>query len=372
MPAENVMLKIGGKEYTGWKSVLVRRSVEALAASFDVDVRAFQGTPAEILPGDSVEVFAGKDRLLTGYVDEISQEVDSGERVVTITGRGKTADLVDCSATNKPVTWKGSQKISKIVKDLVTPFGIGLSIESIHADKTTKNFSITTGESPADAINRLCGNRAILPVETAAGNLNLTNLGDIHSVDSLVYGKNVLSASVKVSNAERFYKYIVRGEGGGGGSGWDTTAAFTIEGSAIDSEILRKARVKVFKDTDSTSVKSMKTRAAWEAQVRRGNGIEVTVDIVGWRQSDKSLWRENLLVPIYIAPIGISGSEMLLAGVEYSQGEDGTMLKMTLKQADTFAAEPKADAKKATNNLGWGSGGAAETPVVPEEVDEQP
>lgn len=356
MPVEEITLKVAGKNYTGWKAITVRRSVEALASSFSVDVVAFRETPPEILTGYSVEVFAGKDRLLTGYVDEIDPEVDGDARSISIAGRGRTADLVDCSATNKPIKWAGNIKISKVIKDLITPFGIGLATESDKADETTKDFTLTTGESPADAIQRLCAKKAILPLETPAGNLYLTNLGNLHSVDALVYGKNVMSASAKISNAERFYKYIVRGEGGGGGNGWVVGPVSEIEGSAIDSEITRTTRVKIFKDDDSTTAKTMKTRAAWEAQVRRGKGIELTVTIFGWRQSDGTLWRENLLVPIDIPPVGISGADMLLTSVEYGQGENGTTLRMTLKQADIYAPDPKPDAKKSTNNLGWGEG----------------
>lgn len=364
MPVETVTLKVAGQEYTGWTSVSIRRSIETLASSFDVSIVDFKGAVPDIIPGDPVEVYAGKDRLVSGYVDEVNPEVTGEDHSISIAGRSKVADLVDCSAGNKPGKWAGAVKLSRIIKDLVEPFGVGLSIVAEQAEATEKDFTLTLGESPLDAIKRLCAGKAILPIDTTAGNLHITNTGSLRSVDALVYRKNVMQASAKISDVERFYKYLVRAEAGSEGAGWQAGPVAMVEGSALDGDIRRQSRIKIFKDDDGATAKIVKTRAAWEAQTRRGKGVELTVQIFGWRQSDGTLWRENLVVPIDIPPVRISGVDMLVSEVLYTQNKSGTILKMTLNRADTYAPEPKKNAKSAVNTLGRTPTEPA-TPVAP-------
>lgn len=358
MPIEVVTLKVAGKDYTGWSSVSVRRSIENLAASFSLSVVDFDGDPVDFRPGLPVEIYAGRDRLLVGYIDEVSPDIDAGNHSISVSGRSQTADLVDCSAANVPTSWKGSVALSRIVTDLVSPFGIGLSTVASGTDDAVRDFALSIGESPLEAIARLCADRGILPIETPSGNLHLTNTGNSDAIDALNYGQNIKKASARISNVERFSKYTVKGGGGSSGAGWGgddapSSPSVSVTGTAEDDGIER-FRPKIFKADDTMTTKSAQTRAAWEAQTRRGKGVDLSVEIYGWRQSSGALWTINLSALVNIKPVRIEGVRMIVSEITYEQTDSGTTAKLVLKRAETFQAEPKKIAKaKGGGGMKW-------------------
>src|SRR4051812_44450714 len=92
---------------SGWTSVRVTRGIERLPSDFEISMT--ERYPGEIgaisvHPGDQCTIQLGRDTVLTGYVDRYIPSIDGCSHSICITGRGRCADLIDCSAE-----WPGNQ-----------------------------------------------------------------------------------------------------------------------------------------------------------------------------------------------------------------------------------------------------------------------
>src|ERR1700730_2629799 len=89
-----------GRELGGWTAVAVDRGVELLPSNFRVDLTERypgQAGQAPVEPFKPCEVYLGLDKILTGYIDLYWPHEDANSHLVSIQGRSKTEDLVDCS-----------------------------------------------------------------------------------------------------------------------------------------------------------------------------------------------------------------------------------------------------------------------------------
>src|SRR6195256_1471631 len=94
---DELVLNVGGTQIRGWQRVLVTRPLNAIPASFDIQLtEKYPDSPdVAVKPGDECTVTIGADLVLTGYVDQYAVTISPGEHTIKITGRSKSQDLVD-------------------------------------------------------------------------------------------------------------------------------------------------------------------------------------------------------------------------------------------------------------------------------------
>jgi prophage tail gpP-like protein len=367
-----VTIQVGTIRLTGYKNITVRRGISALAGSFEFDIIdiAKNGLPG-IGPGYPCSIFCGKDKLLTGFVDNVIPDVSDTDSTLKVTGRCKTADLVDCSIVHSPATWSKPMNILKLCQEIVKPFGIKVILQTTTSVDIINNLTINCGESPFEVIKRLCDPRALLPISNTNGDLVLTTTGRIRSFDNLIFGVNVKKANASHDFTQRFTRYIVKGSKPTDGSGWDTKST-QIYGEATDNELKQfctsRFRPKVFTADSGLTTALAKKQAAWHAQIAAGKSNAVTVVHRGWRQTNGSLWRENFIVNADIPPLRISKTkELVISEIQYSLSEDGQIITMQLNRPDTFAGDPAADVKRKKEIWGgWGQPTAPATAIQEE------
>jgi prophage tail gpP-like protein len=353
--SNEVSLTINGKRYLGWQEVSIRRSIETFAGSFDMSlVDSWKGKEAfEVKPEMACTVYIGRDLLIKGFVDEVSVDVGSSNHSLKVRGRCRSADLIDCSCLHKPGSWNKSMKIDKICEEILAPFGIKIINEIGDLGEKVQGFTIDSGESVFDIIKRLCDMRSILPIADIQGNLVFSSPGKSRSTDSIVYGVNVESASSTFSFMDRFKQYIVKGSRTSEGTGWDKSNVQVV-GTATDPQISRY-RPKVIVSDRRLSTKLAQNKARWEAQVRAGKSAEVIVTLPNWRQSDGTLWRENLMTIVDLEPLKIKQAEMVVVQVTYNYGLNGTSINMSLRRPDIYKADPSlvVQKRKKSSQAGW-------------------
>lgn len=355
MSNDELTLQIGSDLYTGWKSITVKRSISRMASTFELSLTdAWNTEPLPFMEDTFIKILVGKEPLITGYIDEITPDIGPNSYDFGITGRCKTADLIDCSAINKPGTWK-KLNILQICNRLIEPFGLSVSMVEAPGAAIAE-VTINAGQSPFDIINALCKERALLPLGNVEGNLFLTVAGNENADDSLVYGEdgNILAVRGNFNYKERFSIYQVKGQRKTEGDGWNKST-INIFGEARDENVGRY-RPKLFTTNSLLTSADATKRAAWEAQVRAGKSNVLTVTVDGWRQSSGQLWRENQNVYTYIPALRVS-AEMIIDEVEYTLNDSGRNCTMKLVSPDTFAPEPKKVRKKkaVSNKYGWRS-----------------
>lgn len=323
-------LHIGGRVYEGWTGVTVTRTIEDAASAFSLDATIRypgSGNPVQILPGATCRVSLDDLDVITGYIGAIGVQTDSDGSAVTIAGRSKTGDLVDCSPTWKGGVWT-RRTISQIASDLCAPFGI--EVVTLAESDPIPSVRVQTGETVFDLLDRLARLRGLLLTDDAAGRLVITRGGLTSARGGLTLPGNVLESSVALDVSKRFSDYICRGQTVGDDQGSGTTVS-AVSGSAKDAIVERHRPLIV---TPPTAVDRAGARAfaAWEASTRAGKSISYNCKVVGWRQwesDDAPLWTPNEVVRVQDTSCGVD-AKMLLTGVTFSLDEQGTFTELQL------------------------------------------
>lgn len=342
---------IDGVSYFGLLDVNVTRSIESLCGAFSINITAIEREDIpEIVPGALIEISISNKKIIYGYIDGIDATLSESQSEISISGRDRTGDLVDCSIANTPFNWD-KKTLKGLAEIICASFNIEILADSSISDYA-ETFTSEIGESPFELFSRAAKDRGILLLTSLpSGKLWLTNVGTVKCFDGLEYGKNIKSISFNFEYANRFYKYIVKGQKTSEGVGW-TSSNVNIQKEEFDQNI-RNTRVKVFQAESQSSLSSVTSRVRFEAISRAAQSESMTIEVIGYTQSNGDLWRENFLVDVIVnqGVIRISG-EYLIVSVSYSLSNSGKITTLKLKRKDAYTKEPNL-IKKKSQGLIW-------------------
>lgn len=330
-----VELRVNGNYYGGWQSVKIERGIEQIAGTFDLTVtdrwNSVYGQMAmQIKRGNACELLINGVIVITGYVDDTGSRYDKQAHSISVTGRDRTGDLVDCSAIYKTGQWS-NKKLEQIAKDLCAPFGIKV-ITNTDTGEAFKSFSIQEGESVFETLERAAKMRAVLLISDGQGNLLITRAGTGKAPAGLTEGENILSAEGTFSWKDRFSDYIVKGQAQGNDEHYGETVA-QPSGTVKDGAITRY-RPLIITAEDQGSNATLKQRAEWERNVRAGRGTRATVTVQGW-DVDGRLWTPNTVTRLN-SPLLYADMDVLIASVSYSKDDSGTLSSLQLALPHAF------------------------------------
>jgi prophage tail gpP-like protein len=346
-----VALRVNGKEYDGWKSARVTRGIETVSGSFELEVSdrwKDQDQPWSIFEEDECTVLIDGVPVITGYVDRRSLSLGPEEHTLRVEGRDKTGDLVDCSAMLQQWEFKNINVLT-LAKKVAEPYGINVSVQAGVIPRPVKKLSIDPGDSSFEVIEKACRLAALLPVSDGAGGLLLTRAGLSRTSTALVQGENILQASAEFDATGKHRTYAVLGQHQGSEDffGPSTTE---LKGFAEDLTVRRAARTLLIRPEGNVTAEQAKTRAQWEATVRRARGDTASITVQGWTQASGTLWPVNALVSVRAPFLGIDG-DALIVQATYSIGEGGTTTTLSLKPPDSF--KPESSYETGTGNNYW-------------------
>lgn len=336
-----VILTINGAIYGGWETVRISRGIEQIAGTFELAVSERwpgQSTPMVIRPGDACTVSVDGEVLITGYVDDVTPEYDDVNHTVAVSGRDKSADLVDCSAIHASGQWSGRSMV-QIAADVCKPFGVSVQADTgIGANFGT--FALQEGESAFETIERMARMRGVLLLSDGKGGLLITRAGTEKIPTQL--GENILTASATLSWRDRYSKYIVKSQAVGGDF---TTPGEHSQAQAVatDPNITRYRPLIVMAE-DQGGSGSIKDRAIWEASIRLGKGSRATISVQGWKHG-AGLWQPNRLVRVVSPWLGLD-REMLIASVAFVLDDSGTITELGLVLPAAYQLIPLPEKKK--------------------------
>ena len=347
-----IELLVGGKIYGGWLTYSVVRSLEAASGAFDLtlsDRWPGQSVPWPISPGDECELLLNGETLITGYVDEINFILNGEARNLTVRGRDKSADLVDCSYIEKPDQWRGAD-IATIAADLAAPFGVSVNAEKAPPDKIP-NFKVEPGETAWEALDRLCTLKGLLVYPDAAGGLIIASPGT-ESLGLVIAQEDCINLNVNDSHLERYSEYLIKGQRPCFASGADAGEAKTknqTKDAAQDKGVKRYRPLLVLSEGAGAEAAQ---RAAWEAASRAGKGLKVSLTLPGFTMPSGGIWPLDKLISV-AAPALCLGDELLISGVKFDLSlSTGRTSTLTLCRPDAFKPEPLEKPKG-----GGGAGG---------------
>ena len=370
MSSNQVEIRVGGKRYGGWKSVLITSSIEQVARAFALEVTEnFPGNTAftALQTGELVQVYIGEDLVCTGYITSTPIRYDGKTITVQVQGKSRTVDLVDCcppsaayappaasanlwsevkgksgkaqaspSTAAKPQTsWK-NLPAGRIIEELAKPYGITLTISA--ESNEVKTHTVNPGETVFESIKRLITKDNLVLTDDEAGNLVLVEPGGAgQATDALELGGNILKASARFDASARFSHYVALGQHAGTDEDFGRTAA-EDKGIAVDPEV-KRFRLKTAGD-----------RAQFEANFQAARFRAVTYTVQGWRQSDGSLWRPNTKVIVRDQTLFPGGLEMLVVQTKLQLSSAGMTAELGLMPPDGYRRDAaKTDTKQTSS-----------------------
>lgn len=348
-----VQLLVGGRVYEGWLSFSIVKTLEAPSGSFDLAISdrwPGQTAPWPIAPGDECQLNLGGEVMVTGYVDEVNYSLSGETRDLTVSGRDKTGDLVDCSFVEKTNQWRGSDAGS-IASALAAPFGIPVKAEG--GEGEIKNFKVEPGETAFEAIARLCKLKGLLAWPDNTGGLNLGPAG-AESLGLTIDETDCISMAVTYSFLDRYSDYEVKGQrptvndGRDAGKAKDDTQ---VKETAKDPAVNRYRPLLLISEGAGAEAAE---RALWEASARAGRDVTVTVTLPGYRHKGGALWPLNKLVGVKSAGLALA-DELLISEIKFDcspQGGHTTTLKLC--RPDAFKADAVKDDKRKEGGAGAG------------------
>ena len=363
-PDDTLTLQIGGRRFLGWQEVRVTRGIERMPSDFDLRVteRNPDGSKITIKPGDTCAVLIGKDPVLTGYVDRYRGDIAPGQHGVSVSGRSKCEDLVDCAAI-----YDGGQVVAgnvlQLASDIAKPYGISASGEQGRSDIPQTNINL--GETCWEIIDRVARYSALLAYDDVNGNLVLASVGTTLHASGFEQGVNVQSASIAYGMDQRYSEYFAAhvsvdqlSELGPGG---------LLYGRVTDTGVPRLRRRVIVSEQTTNSYNVAEARATWERNRRIGRSMSVTLTCDTWRDSAGLLWQPNQLAPVHIPALKLNRQKWLISEVSYGRDErSGTTAQVTLMPPEAFTVEPTAigslpkDLSDAINDANRGSGASAD------------
>lgn len=341
---------VGNKIYEGFKNIRLSRSLTALTGSFEivvVDKWQAEKKDFELKPGLPISCTVGGKPVFAGYIDKMEISMMPDTRNITISGRDKTGDLVDCSHIGRNEF--NNMRLDAIAREMVKPFGMDVIIFGDPGDPFSK-FNITQGDTVFQALEKLAKQRKYLLTTSPVGNLIFEKKGILRASTDLIEGVNIKSSAISLDNTERFSKYIVKSQAVGIlGEASDATQG---KGQSEDEGITRYRPVIILNETQGDG-KTAQQRAEWESQLRAAKSCTVNCVVVEWTQKAGELWAVNQLVYIDNPSIGVKG-DMLISKVNFELSENGKITELELIRPDAFEFKVKIKKEKdPLDLLGW-------------------
>lgn len=338
----SITLRANGQEYRGWKSVEVSASMGDAARGFSIKLAEPSagevGGTYWIAPGDEVQIFTGEAMLLDGFVNDYSPSFSATSHDVTISGRSKSQDAVDCSAMAENGNFEDLTP-DQIGQRLLANFDFNISSEVDLAP--VRRFQVNVGESIFHALDRLVRAQGAMLMGMADGSISITRASSERKTGILAQGSwPLLGASAKIADTNTFSEYNVRSQipAGAGRYGADASeprAKFT-DGRATR----HRPKVMVMEYMDGGAASG--PRAEWQARRIAGQDITVSAEVQG-HFYEGELWEPNRLIFLK-SPFLKCAHDMIIESCRWVMDGNGTRTRLELKPPSALGGESGAGA----------------------------
>lgn len=335
-----ISLTVNGQVYEGWLTVQVYRSLDAFAHSFEftaLDRWAEQETPRPIRLGDACTVEQDGTLLITGYIDEMLWEVGSQGVTLRVSGRSKTADLVDCAAVHRTGQWTNTKPL-KIIQDIAAPFGITIEQDATLASDTVqvKRFDLEDGERAFDAIEKLARLRAWLPITTPTGALRLIRIGD--TKPKTLRADQTIRRSVQQNSSDRFSVYRVRTQTARWDANTSPRQAALAKIEVSDGTVGRYRPTVLYPEHGATAAE-LTAYATWMRNTRIAESERITYEMPGALASDGKVWEPGQLLNVRDDQIGIN-AVLVISSTRVRLDGNGETTELQLTRPEAYNQKP--------------------------------
>lgn len=381
-----IRIEIDGQVYDQWDSADITRDLNDFAGTFCFNFRdttrslktfAFASNISPIFqlrPGAEVKIFVHDELVLLGFIETVSPNIDENSASVSVTGKDKAGDLVDCAAAPEGPAELNNVTLEDAAKRIAKPYGLKVRSE-IDTGEVFPRFGIDMTETGLSALEKGARQRQALLLSDGIGGLVITRSGANRAPDDLKLPGNVKSSNGSFTHKNRHSKTIVRGQSekaaGKRKGGLDGTAAplsaggtpvkpedrqssdgsateieragTAATGIAYDDEV-RRYRPKVHLARTKGNRSDCECEANWRSRSRRGQSEEMNYVVHGFKPNQR-LWRVNEMV--YVSDhFQLIERDMLISRVSFSENDDGRMTTLTITSPEAFDNRPVKGRRK--------------------------
>lgn len=360
-----ITLDVNGNQYDNFTSATCELRLDSIADGFSFEATATEAQPLPFKGGESCSVYVANKKVLTGHIEVVNVSYDSSSHSISVSGRSKTADLLDSTLDNiddirgEDLTLK--QLIELVIKSIGSDIKVIDEVNPKPLSFAEDLASPEVGDNAFQFIEKYSRKRQVLLTSNPEGDLVITkNSGQATAgaVQHIIGAEdnNVISCNFSYDTTGRFNVYrfssgmnpVTLNQAG------DTDLASLVNqsGGVFDSEI-RKGRQLILISESPYSSSPCKDRSKWEADIRRARGLAYDAVVSGFQvgEIDGDLWQINKLYQIVDDYVG-KVETMLCNSVTFSYSADegsNTSLGFVSKNAYTLFVEPPADTTEAGN-----------------------
>ena len=333
MGKELITVRAGGQSFIAFESVTVEAALDHGARSFALQVAADPGPQATawaLKPGTAIKIDFNSDLALTGYVDRYNPKLAKDGGIISVAGRSKSQDLIDCSAINDSGSFENQTLLE--IGQALDKFGVGVT--SDQELDAIESYQVTPGETVFDCLEKLARKAALTLTSPPDGSLMITKAGTKRHAGGLFEGKNFELCEADLDWSGRHSDIIVRGQSADG-TGDD---ALRIEATAKDTSIGRYRPVVIVEDSDLDQAAAQK-RADTRRDREAGESLTASGEVQGFRDDEGQLWTPGWLVWTQ-SPFLNLASVMLIKHVTFSQSNtDGSKTRLELIDPRAFGGK---------------------------------
>lgn len=344
---EVVSVAVNGQRYTAFMRAQVRASYKEAARAFELTIAAEPGgaaTAAIFHAGAEVSVFATKDLLMTGFVDQYRPHMGARDASITVIGRSKSADLIDSDVDHETGFFENKDP-QQIGAELAKQYGATFKTNQ----QLTKLVShlLTPGESIFRAIEKMVRRQGMTLAGTADGNINITKPDGERHAGGLIEGQNILVGNADHNWSNRHSKVSVKGQRAVGSG----SRRLHLVAGAKDSKVTRHRHKSIIHDDDGT-IGDLKKRATNHRNRAAGNALKAAISTQGFRDEAGVIWEPGFLIWVESPFLNIA-QDMLIEAVDWSQSEQGSISLLSLVDPQAFGGKGAGGGKGNKSGEEW-------------------
>lgn len=345
-----VTVEVGGRILSGWTSLSIRRGVEIMPSTFELECTEYFPHSQEIIipEGEACIIRIDKETVITGYIVSVTRRLSYGSHIVSVQGNSKSIDLCECSAKFETYQFNNVPVID-LIRMICKPYNIAVKTVGKIDNVVLPQFSVILTETGYEIIERMTRAAALLFYDDTDGNIIISKVGSQSATSGFVEGKNVEEVTVRRSMAGRFSSVTMILQ--------NTTSLFTTPGEtsqlasqmseittgkpAIDPGVTRYRPLLISAEMGDIGYAVSQQRAQWEVNRRFGRSQSIQLITDNWRDQQGKLWQPNILVSVSFPTLKVSTTnKLLISEVVFRLDGGGTHAEITLMPKEAFMPQP--------------------------------
>ncbi len=362
-PDNNLQIDINGQRFTGFTYASVARSMDALCGTFFFSTTVKEDADGLIANGlkmdDKVEIFIDDQKVMTGYIEELSIDAGVNSHELSFGGRDITSDIIDSSMPE--FSYNNSKNFKNLIEGVLKEAGINIKVINnlTSQDLDTLNFNAFEGDGKAanldstifDFFDHFAKQKQVLLLTNENGDLVITREESKVSPGALTCktnnnNNNIISASVNINTYERFSKVNI--------SSQDTNAVdknlINQDAFATDSQIRKSKQQRIFYPNKNTDPNALQNMSQWHVNMYKAKGTRYSTVTQGYYAQPVSelLWEINTLVDVEDDLTTVKG-QYLIEGFSFTKDVDsGSITRLNIVNKGSYSVKKEIEITKET------------------------